>query len=154
MFNWNEASDATLTAMRLSGISSTEIGKALGCTKGAVIGRAKRIGLPRIQQASSSSNGRPRVVREKVVRLGRVRLSPLVIEATPMPVAPLNVPFMEWNEITQCSNVEGTGADGLAIYCGHPRKEHSSYCQHHSAAFEYFAPPKRPSYFVNRGRAA
>lgn len=50
--------------------------------------------------------------------------------------ASLNIPFLELNDTTHCKEVTGTGEDGLASYCGHPRKEKSSYCWHCSARNE------------------
>ncbi len=42
----------------------------------------------------------------------------------------LNVRLMELRH-HHCREVTGTGDDGLALYCGHPRSGRTSYCRHH-----------------------
>lgn len=46
-FNWTELDEIKLIAYWRAGDTLTQIGKALGCTRNAVAGKAKRLGLPR-----------------------------------------------------------------------------------------------------------
>jgi hypothetical protein len=44
--------------------------------------------------------------------------------------APVHIPLMELQH-HHCREVTGTGEDGLALYCGHPRSGRTSYCARH-----------------------
>ena len=44
--------------------------------------------------------------------------------------APLNIPLVELQR-HHCREVTGTGDDGLALYCGHPKSGRTSYCAQH-----------------------
>jgi len=43
----------------------------------------------------------------------------------------LNIGILDLSEI-HCREVTGTGDNGLAVYCGHPKIEGSSYCEIHT----------------------
>ena len=47
---WPSADDAKLRELWLAGLPSREIGKQLRCSRDAVLGRARRLGLPGRQQ--------------------------------------------------------------------------------------------------------
>jgi hypothetical protein len=44
--------------------------------------------------------------------------------------APLHIPLLSLR-YHHCREVTGTGDDGLALYCGHPKSGTTSYCAHH-----------------------
>jgi hypothetical protein len=128
------------------------------CTRNMVIGKARRekIGLLSNRLGSlgrPKPNGKRRGAKDDADKVVRFRKLPTFIDCTP-PVPPLFIPFMELNN-THCKSVEGTGADGLATYCGHPRAEGSSFCPSHHAI--YWTPPqprKLGPVFVFGGKAA
>jgi hypothetical protein len=44
--------------------------------------------------------------------------------------ASLDIPLLSLRH-RHCREVTGTGDDGLALYCGHPKSGTTSYCAHH-----------------------
>lgn len=74
---WTRERDATLTAHWNAGHSSTVIGKVMGITKNAVIGRAHRLKLPRrAAPPNIVKQDSPRVSPSARVKAGRGAFSP------------------------------------------------------------------------------
>jgi hypothetical protein len=126
-------------------------------TRNMVIGKARRenIGLLSNRMGSlgrpKPSGKRKSAKNDKLLHFKARDFAP---RAVIIPVEPLFVPFMELRP-NQCASVEGTGGDGLATYCGHPRAEGSSFCPSHHAI--YWNPPqprKLGPVFVFGGKAA
>lgn len=92
-----------LVEMWNSGLTATEIGKELGVTKNAIIGRVNRL-------------------REKGVGL-RTRSEPEAF----MPKS--NITILELKD-TSCRYILNTDTSS-AVYCGKP-KEHNAYCKAHA----------------------
>jgi hypothetical protein len=156
---WTPAIDEEMIALIAEKKSASVIGEILSGKYGVrinrnmVIGRCHRSG---IEMGKRGSPGRPkRPGGGKVVRLqSKRRLPPTIMDDDTPPVEPLFVPFMDLTS-KQCTSVEGTGGDGLATYCGHPRAEGSSFCPSHHAI--YWNPPqprKLGPVFVFGGKAA
>jgi GcrA cell cycle regulator len=60
--DWNESDVATLRAEWATGASTAEIGRRMGITKNAVIGKARRLGLPAREAPANIAKQRSRAV--------------------------------------------------------------------------------------------
>jgi hypothetical protein len=120
---WTDAETQTLKDCWAAGHSVKEVGEELlrkhnvQRTTRAISAKADRLHLAK------------RTERRKLLR----RLIPPPVEE-PKPsqdtAISRNIPFMDL-ESFHCREVTGSGADGLATYCGHLRLEGYSYCAHH-----------------------
>lgn len=128
---WTEREDEQLRSMwgRQDGhgrliYSCREMAGIIGRSKSAIIGRANRIGLPRLQRAAKKKAA-PRKIRDK-------RFVPRVFPKSvhkPIPLfvpAPLNLTILE-RQKNQCAYIEGD--DGLC--CGHQTASGSAWCEFH-----------------------
>jgi hypothetical protein len=127
-------------------------------TRNMVIGKARRenIGLLSNRMGSlgrPKPNGKRKGAKDnKLLHFKARDFAPV---AATIPVEPLKIPFMQWNERTQCANVEdGKCNDGLDLRCGHPRVNGSSFCEHHHVLYWMPATPAKRTPFVFGGRAA
>ena len=152
---WEEAHSLALRQYLDQGLSFAEIARALNqqfgtaYTRNAAIGRARRLGLSvpfRPQSASvMSAPKKPdprRIVESRSRRLGSGAAKP----ATPKPstleraaalqlrcvaIIPRHLPLIDL-EANDCRYPYGGEAEGDPItFCGHPRREGSSYCVSH-----------------------
>ncbi len=66
---WDTTTDARLRKLWTEGLSTAEIGRRMGTTKNAVIGRAHRLGLPKRQSPIQATGPRDmRAVQERVAK--------------------------------------------------------------------------------------
>ncbi len=126
--SWTPERDAYITANR-GAVSAATMGLFLKVTRNAVIGRSRRLGLEKL---SRSPTGRP-----KQVRPSKVRVAPTVCLPPPMPVAPLNIPFLDLGQ-RHCREIVGSAGIGQSLSCGHPIAR-ESYCRWHYQK-NYFRP--------------
>lgn len=144
---WNPERDQIITDNR-GVLPASAIANMLGCTRNAVIGRARRLGLDKlkptgVKREPGSQKRVKRVNGEKKIRTAPVR----EFESPPMPVAPLNIPFIDLEERHHCREIVGTGDYGLSLSCGHPQIEASSYCEFHHR-LNYTRPePRKTTYY-------
>ncbi len=133
---WNTERDTYITINR--GAQSAEFMAAfLHTTRNAVIGRSHRLNLPALKR---SPTGRPKSPRAD--RPSKIRKPPTFIyEPPPMPVEPLNIPFMELGP-KHCREIVGYGDFGLSLSCGHPVIDGTSFCRWHYS-INYMAPAPR-----------
>ena len=127
--------------------SCSQIAKMLGAvSRNAVIGKARRIGLPHRMRG-----GEERQRNSSARKPRQVRYVPLVdlFEDAPPPVDFIGVTFIETTDAT-CMYPEGDGAHML--FCGQPRKDESNYCPGHSAIC--WVKPRIPAQKLNIWRAA
>lgn len=127
---WNEALDQILIQNR-GLLSAAKIAELVGhgVTRNAVIGRCTRLGLARLARTPAiRKERRPRLVG----RDSKTRKPPTKEFASPpVPVVPLNIPFIEL-ERRHCREI--VGKDGfMSLSCGHPVVADSSYCRWHHA---------------------
>jgi GcrA cell cycle regulator len=135
--------------------SASQIARLMDCTRNAIIGKCHRLGLS-LRGNEAPAKRRPREARptqpahyraKKARALPRITAGLLIHpnfkqcgplarkQAEPVPpVAPLNIGFMA-AAVGQCRDITGTGADGLALFCGHPVVEGSSWCAHHHSVY-------------------
>lgn len=81
---WDDKRTARLVKLIESGLSSPQIAKALGCSKGSVVGKAHRIGIP----VGRSRNCTVRRPRRKA--LARPQFSGTHVEPQGVSLAPVN----------------------------------------------------------------
>ena len=147
---WEEAHSVALRAYLDKGLSFSEIARALNqqfgtaYTRNAAIGRAKRMGLSGL--APSDDPGRPKSPRKpRPLRFHKMRKRRVVKSRPPLPIRkraaalhlrcvailPRHLALLELAP-GDCRYPYGGDAEGEAItFCGHPRREGSSYCVSH-----------------------
>lgn len=147
--NWTDENIERLRAMWKQGLACSAIGRVLGCTRNAVIGKAHRLNLEERKPNKSPAQiaGRLRdalSVRKKLDqkqdRRGQRRSSPVNAKVLLRIVEPetaaspdaLNVALLNLAP-SMCR--WPTGYNGEHLFCGHPREsEDTCYCATHRAA--------------------
>lgn len=113
--NWTDENIERLRAMWKQGLACSAIGRALGCTRNAVIGKVDRLNLP------------ARVIPCRVIRFAS--------KAKPLPKEPPkqgSVSLLAL-ESGMCRYPIGDPKDAAFGFCGCSQKEGSPYCAEHSA---------------------
>ncbi len=128
---WTAEMDTYITVNR-GALSAELMGRFLKVTRSAVIGRSHRLRLPTL---SRSPTGKP---KERVEYYRpKVGMAIKICEPPAMPVAPLNIPFIDLNS-HHCREIVGSEGVGQSLSCGHPIAK-ESYCRFHYAQ-NYFRP--------------
>lgn len=152
--NWTSEEDDSLRRFIKEGLASGQIATALGRSRNAVVGRAKRLGLVFMTQAGmrrrevkeQRESSAPRVPSRKHQPLGGNRFKSLREKATETEAAPKELPRwtahsdapeprnlslvdLEWLDCRWPVNNPERGQEHL--FCGHKRASGSSYCAHH-----------------------
>jgi GcrA cell cycle regulator len=136
-FQWPDVAVETLIKLRAEGLSSSQIGAALGISRNAVIGKAARLGLPcavsvtqyrptsrRERRPQSLAHGDRRLTQ--VLSKPRLPVEPLpVVEPAPDHVF-LNVGLLDLNR-DECRY--SLSKEPPFLFCGQPT-ERGSYCGH------------------------
>jgi hypothetical protein len=136
---WSAEMEADLMLMRHDGKSSSIIAEILTknhgrkITRNAVIGKAKRLRLPRLKPNAPTEHkwrgsSAPRPKRIRIVRFREVAPQPFT--------GSLDIPFLELGP-NQCREIVGVG---VALCCGQPQTAASSYCAHHHAINHWVRP--------------
>ena len=141
MFLWDDTTISLLSDMWRQGLTGSEIGHRIGCSRNAAIGKANRLNLS------------PRQAREKVAKR-KVPLyknpapkKPVVAKSTPavvIPAAPHLPVALEDLERHHCRWINDD-----RTYCGN-QKERGSYCSGHAAITYVSDEPKVRRMFVGR----
>ena len=144
--SWNEANVARLKELWDQGLPTAQIGKLLGFTKNAVVGKAHRIGLER----------RPSPIRRTAVKPDRKKArSPIVPKlnfdaineenketSKPQPNFKTVVKNLFTNHTKRgCEWPEGHPDESDFKFCGKDRFEDKPYCLDH-CAIAYVIPEK------------
>jgi len=140
---WTPQRIETMRTLWTDGRSAREIADHLGgITRNAVIGRVTRMGLQR--RIDPHANGTART--EKVRRARRTR--PVVMRPqppekppAPIPVEPLNIPFLD-RETYQCRAITDSTRYAQKV-CGHPIEGTGVYCRWHHAIHNVAPDPKK-----------
>ena len=148
--SWAEEHSRALREYLEKGLSFSRIAKAINArfntaySRNATIGRARRMGLSAPERINMSTPGKPRP-RPRLARLHKMRAR-LAAKSRPKPVVrkraaklklrcvgvvPRHLSLLEL-EHGDCRYPYGGEAEGEAVtFCGHPRREGSSYCVAH-----------------------
>ena len=134
---WTMARDILLQQMWESGVGTTAIGVSLGCSKNAIIGRARRLGLDRrpspIKRLGPGESPKRRRSRAKAAVLKPARVVPP--KPSPAPLPPVAYVPLEarrrgclwpmWNHRERATH----------LYCGEPVSPGCAYpwCAAHRA---------------------
>jgi GcrA cell cycle regulator len=147
MSEWNDETIESLRQMWDEGLSTAEIGRRLGFTKNAIVGKSHRLKLtPRSSPipATGGSNGKPRVVRRKArgaeeLAQARARTKSVVElrqqpPAPPPPTKPTVTPGTAkfGRTISCCWPCGEPGKPGFH-WCGAPAMTGRPYCEEHCA---------------------
>jgi GcrA cell cycle regulator len=142
-FLWTNFKEAKLRQLWSEGIPCSQIGKLMGTSKNAIIGKANRLKLPARASGFPRSVPKPRKPKALKMPVGR---PPKDIEPKPSPKAwrkgkkPREA---AWNALPGSSPVElvdlephhcrwPIGADSPFLYCAQHRHQGSSYCEAHA----------------------
>jgi GcrA cell cycle regulator len=146
--NWAPEHCEALREHLAKGMSYSEIAAAINAkfntaySRNATIGRAKRMGLAGFERPRGWSKLSPKAQQPNLRRLRQRRLPELwwpipTFERTEtaklrcVEVEPRHLPLVDL-EPTDCRYPYGGDEEGEAItFCGHPRREGSSYCAPH-----------------------
>lgn len=138
---WTPEMERRLRTMREEGYSSDQIADKLGITKRAVVGKAFRLGLPRLpRKLSPKAKEQKRgdhgggLIRRMMVKAARpAEPYPTIIDDIP---AEQRVSFMELSETT-CRWPLGDPGTAEFFFCGATPLEGRPYCPlHHVRAYE------------------
>lgn len=144
---WNPQ-DAALHQMWTEGLTTAEIGRRLNRSKSAVIGRARRLGLP----------GRAHPIPGRVTAAERLPYQPrpkqldLVEHIKRLP-APKPQPQPILSSTRTCQFIAGNGRPWTI--CDAPSLAGSSWCpKHHAICVERVAPPMRDPEIARKAQRA
>ncbi len=151
--NWTEETIARLRALWNEGHSTAEIGRRMGVTKNAIIGKAHRLVLPRRPSPIRARGTGTKPRGPKPLRLRGPSLAPLAavadsgpttrdIPRTPVVAAPVPRPVTVFKpSATQHPCCWPIGEPGTREfrYCDDPAKPGKPYCAEH-AGLAYVAP--------------
>lgn len=129
--DWNDENIERLKAFVADGISYSQIGGELGCTRNAAIGKAKRLGL---QQGKNETGGGTRRVIQTRKRVQPMSRSKVVAEEPPpvlddqgaaITLATVGSKQCRWYV------ADSSGVDGQL--CANPTPAGKPWCDHHRA---------------------
>jgi GcrA cell cycle regulator len=134
---WNEETIAQLRALWMEGHSTAEIGRRMGITKNAVVGKAHRLKLSSrpspIRRDRSGDVHRPR----PVPRAERIAQRPRVIEP-PAPVTPRAAPVLRqvtsvpFGRVSPCCWPIGEPGTRTFRFCDADTLPNKPYCGEHA----------------------
>ncbi len=122
--DWTPDRVKTLMALWAEGISTLEIGRRLGVTKNAVVGKVHRLGLPKRQSPINSTPRAPRVAKPAEPVRMKVQAPPPSVE---------NMVKMEELTSGMCNWPEGEPGTEDFRFCGQNSLEGKPYCAAHCA---------------------
>lgn len=149
--DWTEGHLATVKEMWLAGSTASAIGKAIGTSRNAVMGRISRMKLPRRTSDSKALTAklvaRPQVKRkppkmpskkgmnraEVILRNAEFLKSVEPFEEVVLDISCRNVPLLELKTFGMCRWPFGDVRAGGVTYCGNDCNVKDSYCAPHKA---------------------
>jgi GcrA cell cycle regulator len=149
-FDWNDVATRTLRDLWAEGYSTAEIGRRMGVTKNAVVGKAHRLDLPARSSPIRRGGHRAVTVVKRAPRLKRVQTLPsLAAAVVPAPVTtsdtvlpagtahddtapvPARRPTTRCDGSLCCWPIGEPGQTGFR-FCDAPLTTRTSYCEAHA----------------------
>jgi hypothetical protein len=135
-----------LRKRQAEGVSQGQIADELNRSKNSVAGKVFRLKLPRADKVLVFRTPKSRPKHSPKPRPPK-SAQPMVKKVKPPTLPPEDppkdgVPLIKLRH-HHCRNVVGRGKDGLATYCGKPRKWQSSFCDAHHKIFYVPASERR-----------
>ena len=148
MADWTDKQIAKLTKLWNEGFPTTEIGKKLGISKNAVVGKAHRLGLPaRVSPIRGKAAKEPTIIKPSAESPSPATKKSAK-ESKPTPKAPastpkaeikpgktesknkpLGLPLLELSSDMCCWPVDGEGE--IQLFCGRRIFKNKPYCLEH-----------------------
>ncbi len=121
---WDEDRNHRLAELWEEGLSAAEIGRELGCTRNAILGKKFRLGLPDRPPSGPSGERKVRPTQQKLPKPpnSRPRFSIHHSEPVPEPPPLENAVSIIDLEEHHCRYPAGYGEDHLMRYCGAPKE--------------------------------
>lgn len=134
--DWNESAIATLRTLKAEGLSASLIGKELGVTRNAVIGKLHRMGIvheQRVEQVRKSNN-KSNAASERI-RIARMLRKRKLAEMTAargarMAHKPGSKTIFEL-EMLDCRWPMGDALEPAVLFCGENSAPGRPYCAAH-----------------------
>lgn len=138
--DWNDDSIARIKALWAEGHSTAEIGRRMGVTKNAVVGKAHRLNLPARPSPIRRIPGEKRVTSRPAVRrvigptlpalqsMARQPLAKAPVVLRPVPVQPRPA-----GRVSSCCWPLGEPGTPEFHFCGDPTVPAKPYCEEHVA---------------------
>jgi len=131
---WTPERIKVLIALWEEGLPTSEIGRRMGVTKNAVVGKVHRLGLKKRQspiRQSSSTSAQPKKAKPAQPRPQADTLARPAAHKTPMPTG--DVVRLEELTSSMCSWPEGEPGTEEFHFCGQPSVSEKPYCEAHCA---------------------
>ena len=148
MSNWTSEQTDKLIQLHRRGQSATEMGRVLGFTRNAILGKIHRLGLsnkrysthPNSPDVEAGMNRRYRRSKLAAVSLSAAKEQESSVPpvAPPAPPTPLSVLDLVDG---QCRYPIGDPGTAGFSFCGHPTTNRSIYCEYHMKLCNVPAPP-------------
>jgi GcrA cell cycle regulator len=137
-FPWTDERCDLLRKLHAEGLSFSQIGGQLGCSRNAAIGKAQRIGLEKRGPAfrsNKSISAKPRGRRVRIRIVGNAVKQPRPELDLPDELAPEIVcdPVTLLNLQSHHCRWPVSGEGASMLFCGANKSDGSSYCAHHRA---------------------
>jgi GcrA cell cycle regulator len=138
---WNEETIARIQALWAEGLSTAEIGRRMGITKNAVVGKAHRLNLPARPSPIRRVPGEKSARRASIKRTVGPTLATLASSARPVP-APSRQPVVlrqvpsqprPAGRVSACCWPLGEPGTKDFRFCGDPTVPAKPYCEEHAA---------------------
>jgi GcrA cell cycle regulator len=132
---WTPDRIKVLIALWEEGLPTSEIGRRMGVTKNAVVGKVHRLGLKQRQspiRQSSTTGIQPKKVKPAAANAPQAdALAHAVVNATPIPLGEM----VRLEELTSsmCCWPEGEPGTETFHFCGQPSVAEKPYCEAHCA---------------------
>ncbi|MBF0246472.1 MAG: hypothetical protein HQL36_00140 [Alphaproteobacteria bacterium] len=129
---WTPDRIKVLMALWEEGLATSEIGRRLGVTKNAVVGKVHRLGLKKRQSPIRQATPAPAAAQPKKAKAAAPASKPE--HPAPKPVMPTGeVVRLEALTAAMCSWPEGEPGTPEFHFCGQPAAEGKPYCEAHCA---------------------
>lgn len=147
---WSDDMIAEARSLYESGkYSNAHIGRIIGKSRNAVIGRANRGGW--INPTPKSGGTKPGEKRPRRTAIFRPRQLPQVQHVVQQPTAPIDAPQsldLTILELTKQTCKYAYGDFVPYSFCGHPTVDETSYCGFHRTLCHNEPPPRRGGQFA------